>query len=337
MISFPRAAALAAVAILYAAMPAFGESVEDFYKGKRLTLYIGSAAGGGTDLYARTVARYMGDHLPGKPTITPVNMPGANGLIVMNNLYNTMPRDGTVFGTFDRYLALGAIAGNPQAKFDPQKLLWIGSTNVDVSTCVTWHTTGITTVHDFMTKNVVVGSSAAYHLNILNNFLGGNIKPVLGYSGADQINLAMERGEVQGRCHWSWSGVVSTRPEWIRDKKINVIMQWADEKHPDLPDVPLAKELARTDEQREIIDLIQSSQIMARPYAAPQDLPAERIEALRAAFLATLKDPELLESAKKVSLEIEPVPGKKIQDVLNQLSKIPQEVLTKFREQVMPR
>jgi tripartite-type tricarboxylate transporter receptor subunit TctC len=281
------------------------------------------------------VARYMGDHIPGKPSITPVNVPGAGGLVVVNNLYNTYPRDGSAFATFLRHLALSAIAGNPKAKFDPTKLNWLGSTNIDVSTCVTWHTSPIKTMHDLVTKEVVIASSSPYQPNFLNNVIGAKIKPMFGYSGGDAISLAMERGEVDGRCHWSWSGVISSRPDWVRDKKINVVMQWSDEKHPDLPDVPLAKELVRTEEQGQLLDLLQSGDMMARPYAAPEDVPAERVEALRAAFLAMLKDPVFLDTAKKASLEVGPVSGKKIQDMVAQMGRIPKEVLTRFREEVM--
>ena len=334
-----RLTLIAGVVCVYAlqlSVQAAADSLEDFYKNKKLTMYIGSSAGGGTDIYGRIVTRFMGDHLPGKPAIVAVNLPGANGLNLVNQLYNTLPRDGTALGTFDRYMALEAIAGNPQAKFDPSKLNWIGSTNIDVSTCVTWHTTGINTLHDFMTKDVVVGSTAVYHPNILKNIFGAHLKQINGYPGGNEITLAMERGEVQGRCHWSWSAIAGTRPDWVRDKKINIIVQFAEEKHPEMPDVPLAMELARNDSDREILDLIQSSQVRARPFAAPRDVPMDRVEVLRTAFDATLADPAFRETAEKQALELEPVTGGHIQSLVERVSKTPPDVIKTFREKVMP-
>lgn len=332
-----RLAVLCAAAAGFASASAVqADEVADFYKGKKVIMYIGSSAGGGTDVYGRIVARFMGDHIPGKPSMVPSNLPGANGLNLINQLYNTLPRDGTALGTFDRYNALKAITGDPRVMFDPDKLHWLGSTNIDVSTCVTWHTTGITTLHDFMTKGVVVGSSAIFHPNILNNIFGANIKLISGYPGGNEVTLALERGEVQARCHWSWSAIASTRPDWVRDKKINIIVQFGEEKHPEMPDVPLAMELARNESDRNIIDLIQSSQVMARPFASPRDVPAARVAALRAAFDRTLTDPAFLEAAQKQALELEPVSGAHIQEVVARIAKTPADVAILFRDKVMP-
>ena len=151
--------------------------------------------------------------------------------------------------------------------------------------CVTWHSSGIDTLDKFLTREVVLGSTAIYHANLLNSLFGAKLKQVRGYPGGNDVVLALERGEVQGRCNWSWSSIISTRAEWVRDKKINVLLQFADEKHPDLPDVPLVTELAKTEQQRQMLDLVLSSQTMARPFAAPPGIPAERVSALRKAFM----------------------------------------------------
>src|SRR5712672_665422 len=238
------------------------QPVADFYQGKRLTVYVGSSTGGGTDAYGRLVARFIGNHLSGQPSVAVVNVPGANGMVLANQLYRSLPKDGMAVGTFDRAAALHGIWGNPAAQF--------------------------------MTREVVLGSSTIYHANLLNSLFGAKLKQVRGYPGGNDVLLALERGEVQGRCNWSWSSIIGTRSEWVRDKKINILLQFADEKHTDLPDVPLVTELAKTERQHQMLDLVLSSQTMARPFAVPPEVPAERVRALRAAFAAMARDPAFL-------------------------------------------
>src|SRR5262245_44066588 len=180
--------------------PSLAHPVEDFYRGKRLTIYVGSSSGGGTDLYGRTVARFIGNHIPGHPSVTVVNVPGANGLVLANQLYRSLPKDGTVIGTFDRAAAMQAIWSNPAAQLVATELNWIGSANIDTSLCVTWHASGIDTLEKLMTREVVVGSNAIYHANLLNTLFGARLKQVRGYPGGNDVVLALERGEVQGRC-----------------------------------------------------------------------------------------------------------------------------------------
>jgi tripartite-type tricarboxylate transporter receptor subunit TctC len=259
-------------------------------------------------------------------------MPGANGLNLANALYRILPKDGTAIGTFDRNAAMHSIWGNPKAKFVATELNWIGSANIDASTCVTWHTSGIDTLKEFMTKPVVLGSTAVYHANLLNSLFGAKLKQVTGYPGGNDVLMALERGEVQGRCNWSWSSIISTRPEWVREKKINIILQFAEEKHPDLPDVPLVTELVKTERQRQMIDLILSSQTMARPFAAGPSIPAERVQALRGAFMAVTKDPAFLEAAKAQTLEVQPVSGEKIQEIIGRISRTPKNVIHELRD-----
>jgi tripartite-type tricarboxylate transporter receptor subunit TctC len=308
------------------------QSVEEFYRGKRMTVYVGSSSGGGTDLYGRTLARFMGNHIPGHPSVTVVNVPGANGLVLANQLYRSLPKDGTVFGTFDRAVAMHGIWSNPAAQFTATELNWIGSTNIDTSLCVTWHTSGIDTLDKFMTREVVLGSNAVYHANLLNALFGAKLKQVRGYPGGNDVVLALERGEVQGRCNWSWSSIIGTRADWIRDKKLNLVLQFADEKHPELPDVPLVTELAKTEQQRQMLDLVLTNQTMARPFAAPPEVPAGRVAALRKAFMDTMRDPEFLAVAKTQQLEVSPVSGEQIQDTLARISKTPKDVIRALRD-----
>jgi tripartite-type tricarboxylate transporter receptor subunit TctC len=320
------------MAVACLAVPATANEVEDFYKGKRLSIYIGSSPGGGTDAYGRIVAQNIGKYLPGKPAVISSNKPGANGLVLVNQLYTVLPKDGTVLATFDRNAAMHSIWGNPRAKFVATELNWVGSINIDVSTCVTWHTSGIDTLEKFMTREVTLGATAVYHANLLNELFGAHLKQVTGYSGGNEVLLALERGEVQGRCNWSWSSVVGTRPDWVRDKKINVVIQFAEEKHPELPNVPLVGELVKTERQRQMLDLALSSQIMARPFAAPPKVPAVRVKALRDAFLAMGKDPAFLKAAKLQQLEVEPVSGERIQKLVEKISQTPKDVVRALRD-----
>ncbi len=197
---------------------------------------------------------------------------------------------------------------------------------------MTWHASGITTLKDFMSLNIVLGATTDSHANILTNIFGARLKAVKGYPGGNDITLALERGEVQGRCNWSWSSIMSTRPDWVRDRKINIIVQFARQKLPDLPDVPLVGELAHTDTQRQILDLILASQMMARPFAAPPGVPQERVQALREAFDAAMLDPELRAAARQGGLPLDPVGGRDIQDLVAQMSATPKNVIRVFHQ-----
>ena len=324
---------LAAAAHVFA--PASAETVEEFYKGKRITVYIGSSAGGGTDAYGRAVAQFIGKHIPGQPAVTVSNLPGANGLVLANQLYRSLPKDGTAIGTFDRNAAMHSIWGNPRAQFVATEFNWIGSANVDTSTCVTWHASGIDTLEKFVTKEVVLGSTAVYHANLLNSLFGAKVKQVTGYPGGNDVVLALERGEVQGRCNWSWSSIIGTRSEWVRDKKVNIILQFAEEKHPDMPDVPLITDLAKTERQRQMLDLVLSTQTMARPFAAPPGVPPERISALRKAFIDMTKDVGFIAAANAQQVEVSPVSGERIQKLVARISGTPQDVIRELRDVVL--
>ena len=326
---------LALAALLTGSEAALADTVEDFYRGKRITLYVGSSAGGGTDAYGRLVAQFLGNHIPGNPMITVANLPGANGLVLANQLARSMSKDGTVLGTFDRSAALHAIWGNPAAKFVAAELGWIGSANIDTSTCVTWHASGIDTLEKFMTREVVLGSSTVYHANLLNSLFGAHLKQVTGYPGGNDVVLALERGEVQGRCNWSWSSIMGTRPQWVRDRKINILVQFAEEKHPELPDVPLILDLAKTLQQRQMLDLILTSQTMARPFAAPPGIPVERLTALRHAFVQMAKDPAFIAAAESQQLELSVVDGERIQASVTRVSQSPANVIRSLRDVVL--
>jgi tripartite-type tricarboxylate transporter receptor subunit TctC len=325
----------AVVAFISAFAPAASaQSVADFYKGKNVDLYIGYSAGGAYDIYARVLARYIGKHIPGNPTVVPKNMAGAGSLLLANWLYNVAPKDGTAFGIIGRGTGFDPVLGNKRAQFDGTKYYWLGSANNEVSVCVAWHTSGVKKFGDLLTKELVVGGTGAsadtdQFPKIINGVLGTKFKVVTGYPGGNEVGLAMERGEVQGRCGWSWSSVKATHRTWYDERKIDVLMQLALEKHDDLPNVPLVVDLARNDEERKILELIFTRQVMGRPFLAPPGVQNDRAAALRKAFMDTMKDKEFLAAAEAAKLEITPVPGERVQKLVTDVYATPAAVTKK--------
>jgi tripartite-type tricarboxylate transporter receptor subunit TctC len=317
--------ALCPVSHTYAQGPA------SFYKGKSIDLYIGYSAGGGYDVYARALARHMGRFIPGNPTIVPKNMPGAGSLVLANWLYNVAAKDGTAFGMIGRGTAFDPLLGSTKAQFDAAKFNWIGSMNDEVSVCVAWYTSGITKLEQVVQKELTVGGTGPaadtdQFPKILNATLRTKFKIIPGYPGGNDIDLAMERGEVMGRCGWSWSSVIATHKSWLDDKKINVLVQLSLNKHADLPNVPLIMDFAKTDEQRQMFKLVFARQPMGRPFLAPPGVPAERTAMLRKAFVDTMKDPGFLAEAEKMKLEIDPVSGEAVQAIVQEVYQTPKSI-----------
>jgi tripartite-type tricarboxylate transporter receptor subunit TctC len=329
-----RGIAVAAIALILPSLGHAQKGVADFYKGKSVELLIGYSGGGGYDVYARLLARHMSKHIPGNPNIVPRNMPGAGSLVLANWLYNVAPKDGSVFGIIGRGTGFDPILGNDAAKFDAIKYNWIGSMNNEVSVCVAWHTAGITSYKQLLTKELVVGGTGPsadtdQFPRILNGVLGTKFKIISGYPGGNDINLAMERGEVQGRCGWSWSSVKSTRWSWYTGKKVNVLIQLSLEKHEDLPKVPLITDLATNSEQRQILGLVFARQALGRPFLAPPGIPQARVAALRKAFMDTMKDKEFRAEAMKGKLEVNPISGDAVQKIMVQSGKTDPKILKK--------
>jgi tripartite-type tricarboxylate transporter receptor subunit TctC len=324
---------LALVAALSASI-ASAQGADDFYKGKTVELYIGYSVGGGYDLYARVLARHLGKHIPGNPTILPKNMEGGGSLRLANWMYRVAPKDGTVIATIGRGTGFDPLLGQQGAQFDATKFVWIGSAANEVSVCVAWNTSGITKFSDLQSKELTVGGTGAsadtdQFPRILNGVLGTKMRIVSGYPGGNDVVLAMERGEVAGRCGWSWSSVKATHHAWLDEKKMVVLAQLALHKHRDLPDVPLIMDLAKTDEQRQILKLIFARQVMGRPYLAPPGTPADRVEILRKAFMDTMADKEFLADAEKAQLEIAPVDGAELQTLVNEVYATPRDIVKK--------
>jgi tripartite-type tricarboxylate transporter receptor subunit TctC len=317
-----------------AAAPVAAQSVEEFYEGRSVDVLIGYTAGGGYDSYARVLARYMGKYIPGNPTLVPKNMPGAGSLKLANFLANVAPKDGSVFGIIGRGIPMEPLLGGEGTEFDPLTMTWIGSVTNEVSICASWKTSEVKTWPDLLQKELIVGGTGSgadtdtFPL-VLRNVLGAKLKLISGYPGGTDVLLAMERGEVGGRCGWSWSSVKSIHPEWVKDGTINILAQLSLNKHPDLPDMPLIMDLTQNDEQKQILRLIFSRQVMGRPFVAPPGLPADRATALQTAFMETMKDPEFLAEAQKQDLEVNPVSGAEIQALLVDLYETPKEIADK--------
>ena len=305
-----------------------------FYAGKAIDLQIGYSVGGGYDLYGRLLARHIGRHIPGNPTVVPKNMEGAGSLRLANFLYSAAPRDGTVFGTTARGIAFDPLLNETGAQYDATKFSWLGSANNEVAVCVALKTAGVEKFDDLYTKSLTIGSTGisddTYQFPaVVNAALGTKFKIVTGYPGGNDVSLAIERGEVDGRCGWSWSSLITTRPTWVETKKIVVLVQMSLAKHPDLADVPLIMDFAKTDEQRQIFTLIFSRQVMGRPFLAPPGIPADRLAALRKAFDDTMTDKDFLADAAQNKIEINPVSGEQIQTLVENGYRTPPDIVKK--------
>jgi tripartite-type tricarboxylate transporter receptor subunit TctC len=331
---------IAPIAALLIASCARAQPLADFYKARAIELYVGYSVGGGYDLYARVLARHIGRHIPGNPTVVVKNMEGAGSLRLANWLYRVAAKDGSVIGVIGRGTGFDPLLGVPAAQFDATRFTWIGSGNHEVSVCVAYDGTsgkggsGVTTFADLQTREMTVGGTGAsadtdQFPRVVNGVLGTRMKVVSGYPGGNDIVLAMERGEVQGRCGWSWSSVKSTHGAMIAERKLHVLLQLSLHKHPELPDVPLVVDLARTAEERQILTLIFARQVMGRPFLAPPDIPADRAEALRAAFMETMTDPAFLAEAEKAQLEVNPVAGGELQQLVAEIYRTPPDVVGK--------
>jgi len=322
--------------LLQCITPAHGQGA-DFYKGKQVDLYIGYSVGGGYDIYARILARHLGKHLPGKPVVVPKNMEGAGSLRLANWLYQAAPRDGTAFGTIGRGIAFDPLLGGQGAQFKATEFGWVGSANDEVSVCVAWAKSGVTRFEQLYSRELIVGGTGAtadtdLFPRVMNGVLGTRFRLVSGYPGGNDITLAMERGEVDGRCGWSWSSIKTNHPAWVKDGTLKLLVQLSLAKHADLPDVPLVMDLVRTEEQKAVLRLVFARQVMGRPFLAPPGVPKERLALLRKAFMETLRDEAFLAEARKLNLEITPVSGEAVQDLVAEMYRTPPEVLAKALE-----
>jgi len=324
---------LAAVVSLTSAPARAADATANFYKGRTVQVLIGFSAGGGYDIYARTLARYMGRHIPGNPTLVPQNMPGAGTLKVANYIYNVAPKDGTVCGTFARGIPMEKLLGRTVwEQFDATKFTWIGSVTDEPSVCVFWAASGIKTWQDMKTKPWKVGGSGVtsdldIYANVLRNMFHLPGRLITGFPGGTEVLLSMQRREVDGRCGWSWSALISRDKHLLDQKLVTVPLQLGLEKNPDIPDVPLVIDQTNDPKEKAALKLIFSRQVMARPFAAPPGLPPERVKALRDAFDATMKDPDFLAEMKRLDLEVHPQSGAKVEQLVKEVYTYPADVV----------
>ena len=314
-------------------LPAQADPVADFYRGKTVNVLIGVGVGGEYDLQARLVARHIGKHIPGNPTLVPQNMTGAGGIKMANYLHAQAPRDGTYIGMMGNNFPAAQAVGGQGVQFDANQLQWLGTIAPVVETMAVWSATGIKSVEDVRARETIAGASGKgaityFYPSMMNEFVGTRFKLVTGYAGGNEINLAMERGEVEARNN-TWSSWKATKPDWLRDKKIVVVVQ-AGPRAPDL-DAPSVEELAKSPDERKIIELIVSGTRLGRPLATTPELPAERLAALRAAFRATMADPEFRADAAQMNFEVAPVYGEEMQQIVGTILATPKDLAARAK------
>jgi tripartite-type tricarboxylate transporter receptor subunit TctC len=322
---------------LWMAAPASAqEDVAAFYRGKQLRMVVGTGPGGGYDLFARAVARHIVNHIPGNPTVIVQNQPAAGGLVMVNQLYSLGPKDGTVIAAPINGIPTAPLLEPAAARFDATKLNWIGSTNRETYVAYAWHTAGVHSLADLLQRELIVGATAAgttlvdFPL-VTNKFLGTRFKVVRGYDSTPQINVAMERGEVEGIGGIGWQAVKTTIPQWITEKKITVIAQYGLHRDPELAAAPTMLELAKTDADRQALTMMFARTEYGRPYFVPPDVPAARVEALRRAFDATMKDPGFIADAAQLQLDLSPITGEEVQTLVAKLAGTPADVAARVR------
>ena len=306
---------------------------DDVFKGKDITLYSGSPPGGPYDTYTRLIGRHLGAHIPGHPNVVVQNMVGASGRRMIGYLYNLAPRDGTVIGAAERAVALAPLLGEDN-QFDALKMAWLGSANSETNVCIVWHTSAIKTIDDVKTHAMNVGTSGpsstdAIYPNMMNALFGMHFKVIGGYKGAAQSDLAVERGELDGRCGISWDTLVALKTTWLDQKLIRILVQIALDRDPKLPNVPWIFDMASTEEQRQILTFWTLPNKMGRPFVAPPGLPADRIALLRRAFMATFADPELRAEADTMKLAVKGIGGEEVTTLIERAYAMPKAIVEK--------
>jgi tripartite-type tricarboxylate transporter receptor subunit TctC len=330
------AAALASL-IIFSTMPAGAQAqtVEQFYRNRTVRLLLAAAPGGGADIYARILVNHLGRHIPGKPTFVIINQPGAGGLLAAGTLQNTTPKDGSTIGFLQRNNLLEPVLAERDSGFDPRRVVWLGSLSRDTYVIFAWHTSGIRTIQDAMVRELILGNTAGGNENVtyplmLNQLAGTRFKLVRGYKGSDEVALAIERGEVQGRAI-TWTTLGAEHGQWLVEKKVNVLIQLTTRKHPDLPDIPLALDITRSDQDRRLFELMMSPLEAGRPFAVPLGTPTDRIAALRAAFEAVATDQSFQAEVKARGGSVELMSGGAIQALVDHLYQTPKDLIARAR------
>jgi tripartite-type tricarboxylate transporter receptor subunit TctC len=313
-------------------LPASAQSAADFYKGKTVQIVVGFGVGGGYDLYARALGRYLGKHLPGHPNVVVQNMEGAGSVRAANFVYAGSPQDGTVIAAVNQNMPMYQMLGGAGAKFEAAGMQWLGSMTNSNGLVYTWHTSGIKTLDDAKQKEVPMGavgaaSDSVIFPNLINEMVGTKFKPISGYAGSAQIHLAMERGEVMGRGGNSWASVQTANMSWIKENKINILVQVGFEKEPDLPQVPLLLDLVNDEERKSVIRVVSLPTALGYGHWVAPGVPKDRVAALRAAYAATMKDPEFLAETQKTGMVVRAQAGETLDGLVRQVTTAPKAVL----------
>lgn len=317
-------------------LPANAQTLEEFYRGKQISLVIGTSPGGDYDLRGRMLARYMGKYIPGNPTIVPRNMPAGVGLQAANWLFSVAPKDGTSLHMVMQNMPMHQVLGGQGVQFDTAKFNWIGNTTNSPNTVATWHTTGVRTVEDARRKEVILGApgtatSSVYYPMVMNALLGTKFKIIAGYPGGNDVNLAMERGEVGGRGSNSWASWVSTKPDWLKENKVHMLVQVGLSRHRDMPNVPLLSELATNEDDRAVLKFMSADTAFSRALATTPDTPPDRVNALRRAFDSAMKDAELLAESAKAQRDLSADRGEEVQKIVVELINTPPAVIERTK------
>ena len=330
-----RAGIMAVLGIGVASVSARADQVADFYHGKTLNLIIGTSSGNDYDTRGRLLARHLGHHIPGEPTIIPQNMPGAGGIKAANYLATIAPHDGTTLHMIMSNMMSSEAIGAQGVQFDARKFFWVGTTSSTPNVTVSWYKSGVTSIEQVKSQQLIVGApngtAGVLYVTAMNGLLGTKFKLVTGYPGGNEVNLALERGEIDGRASNSWASWKSTHPDWVKDKKIIVLVQVGLQRAPDLVDVPLLLELAKNDMDRQVLTFLSADTAIARSLVVTPDTPPERVEALRRAFDATMRDPEFLAEADKALLDIGPKTGEEAQKIADSIVNTPPDVVARAK------
>jgi tripartite-type tricarboxylate transporter receptor subunit TctC len=319
---------------------AANEDVAAFYKGKTIRLVVGVGVGSGYDINARLLARYMAAHIPGQPTIVVQNQPGAGSLTMTNQLYASGPFDGTVIGASFNGMPTAPQLQPGAARFDPNKIIWLGSTNRETQVTYVWHTAPVQRFTDVANTETLMGAQAPgstqYDFPMLvNAMFGYKFKVIKGYEATPKIHLAMERGEVHGTIA-NWSTLKAINLSWVTDKKIRMLVQWALKKSPELPEVPLIFDFARNEEDRQTLRFAVARLEYGRPFFLPPNTPPDRVQALRRAFDATMKDPAYRAEAERIKIEVDPLSGEQVAELVAQVSRTPPALVERVRKAIEP-
>lgn len=325
------AMAATAAAVIPGPIQAQGDAAS-FFKDKQMRIVVGSAAGAGYDLNARLLARHLTNHIPGKPSFVVQNQTGAGSVTMTNAVYAGAPRDGTVIGAAINGMPTASLLTPSIVKFDPRKLIWIGSTNRETQLCYVWHTAPVQSLADLKTKELVVGATSAGTTQFdfpiaVKEILGLKFKVISGYKGTTDIHLAMESGEVQGIGSNGWLSLKTLNSNWLTEKKVRPIVQFVLERNAELPDVPTIFDIATTDSERQALRLLVARLEYGRPFFLPPDVPADRVALLRRAFDATMKDPAFLAEADRSKIDVSPMTGEEVEKLVAQVLETPQPVV----------